>query len=104
MSIFDATRLLVFFATPHRAGESGTVGDIAAKIFSTALGTVANGLFDTLRLNSDKVTHKFDQVPHLFQSCAVINLIEEKEGHGTDIVCLFENSSEGSLLKLLDGR
>lgn len=76
--IFEATRLLVFFATPHRGGEYASVGDIAAGIFNNLITPLKrrNDLLDALKKNSDQATTRFDQSRHLYDKLLVISFFE----------------------------
>ncbi|KAL2126598.1 hypothetical protein VTI74DRAFT_563 [Chaetomium olivicolor] len=75
-SIFEATCLLVFFATPHRGGKYATVGDVAAKIFTKALGVDANDLLNALKRNSNEATKRFEQARYLFERTLVVSFFE----------------------------
>ncbi|KAL7910136.1 hypothetical protein GGI35DRAFT_469048 [Trichoderma velutinum] len=69
-SIVKSTRLLVFFATPHLGGNYSGIGDIAAKIVRTGLGTPSNDLLDGLKAGSRDIVEK---------ESAVLNLSEDRE-------------------------
>ncbi|PNP48570.1 hypothetical protein THARTR1_10309 [Trichoderma harzianum] len=75
-SIVKATRLLVFFATPHLGGNYSGIGDIAAKIVRTGLGTPSNDLLDGLKAGSRDVIRRFEQARHLPANCLVISFYE----------------------------
>ncbi|CZR68348.1 uncharacterized protein PAC_18247 [Phialocephala subalpina] len=64
-SIVEATRLLVFFATPHQGGSYATVGDIAATIVRAGLRRPSNDLINSLKQDSDEATRRFEQSRHL---------------------------------------
>lgn len=75
-SIFEATRLLVFFATPHQGGNYAGFGDIVAKIVRLGLRKPPNDLIKALKENSDEATRRFEQSRHLFERCLVVNFFE----------------------------
>ncbi|PKK47162.1 hypothetical protein CI102_10183, partial [Trichoderma harzianum] len=75
-SIVKSTRLLVFFATPHLGGNYSGIGDIAAKIVRTGLGTPSNDLLDGLKAGSRDVIRRFEQARHLPANCLVISFYE----------------------------
>ncbi|KAI0531595.1 hypothetical protein GGR58DRAFT_224999 [Xylaria digitata] len=76
--IFDATRLLVFFATPHQGGGLATVGDIAVKIARAVAWKPDNRLVDALKRGSNEATDRFRQARHVFERCLVVNFFEGK--------------------------
>ena len=90
-SIFEATYLLVFFATPHRGGNYASVGDVAAKLFTKALRTGPNDLTNALERNSNEATKRFEQARHLFERTLVISFFEGRRYHKADIVRLFND-------------
>jgi triacylglycerol esterase/lipase EstA (alpha/beta hydrolase family) len=51
-SIHDATRGVIFFATPHRGGHGATLGDHMAKICRALSGDVRNNILEALRKDS----------------------------------------------------
>lgn len=51
-SIHDATRGVVFFATPHRGGHLATLGDRMANICRVVSGDVRNNIMEALRADS----------------------------------------------------
>ncbi|EXM12764.1 hypothetical protein FOTG_18754 [Fusarium oxysporum f. sp. vasinfectum 25433] len=75
-SIVEATRLLVFFATPHQGGNYASLGDIVAKIVRTGMSKPRNDLLDALKENSDKATQRFEQARHLPERCLVVSFYE----------------------------
>lgn len=75
-SIVEATRLLVFFATPHQGGNYASVGDIVAKIVRTSMSKPRNDLLDALKENSDQATQRFEQARHLPEKCLVVSFFE----------------------------
>ncbi|RYP05013.1 hypothetical protein DL764_004088 [Monosporascus ibericus] len=90
--IVEATRLLVFFATPHRGGKYANIGDIAAKIVRASLQKPSNKLLDALKKQSDSATKRFEQSRHLYERCLIVNFFEGqpygKLGIGKSEVCL----------------
>lgn len=87
-SIFESTRLLIFFATPHRGGKHATVGDIAAKILTSIFGISANDLVSALKSNSDEVTRRITESRHIFEGQQQIVSFFESEPYGkAGIVC-----------------
>ena len=92
-SIVESTRLLVFFATPHRGGNHATIGDIAAKI--TRLGTFNNNLLDGLKRSSNEAARRFEQARHLFETCLAISFFESWSYGPVGIVCLQDLSPHG---------
>ncbi|KAJ4857261.1 tetratricopeptide repeat domain-containing protein [Trichoderma breve] len=99
-SIVKATRLLVFFATPHLGGNYSGIGDIAAKIVRTGLGTPSNDLLDGLKAGSRDVIRRFEQARHLPANCLVISFYET-ENYGR-IGLIVEK--ESAVLNLSDDR
>ncbi|KAH6881069.1 hypothetical protein B0T10DRAFT_551364 [Thelonectria olida] len=75
-SIVEATRLLVFFATPHQGGNYASVGDVAAKIVSAGLLKPSNDLLDALKQHSNEATRRFEQSRHLYERCLVVSFFE----------------------------
>ncbi|KAH7233835.1 uncharacterized protein BKA55DRAFT_598050 [Fusarium redolens] len=75
-SIVEATRLLVFFATPHQGGNYASLGDIVAKIVRTGMSKPRNDLLDALKENSDQATQRFEQARHLPEKCLVVSFYE----------------------------
>lgn len=51
-SIHNATKGVVFFATPHRGGHLATLGDRLAKICRVVSGDVRNNIMEALRTDS----------------------------------------------------
>ncbi|KAI1470948.1 uncharacterized protein F4812DRAFT_419582 [Daldinia caldariorum] len=75
--ILQATRLLVFFATPHRGGNYANIGDIVAKIVRFGSGNRRdNKLLDELQKNSDSANKRFVQSRHIYERCLVVNFFE----------------------------
>ncbi|KAI1211995.1 TPR-like protein [Annulohypoxylon truncatum] len=74
--IIEATRLLVFFATPHRGGNYAGIGEVVAKIFRVGSRKPNNKLLDALKKNSDDATKRFEQSRHLYEHCLVVNFFE----------------------------
>ncbi|KAK4141539.1 WD40-repeat-containing domain protein [Dichotomopilus funicola] len=85
-SIFEATCLLVFFATPHRGGNYASVGHVAAKLFTKALRTGPNDLTNALERNSNEATKRFEQARHIFERTLVVNFYEGRRYHKTDVI------------------
>ncbi|ENH71185.1 Nephrocystin-3 [Fusarium oxysporum f. sp. cubense race 1] len=75
-SIVEATRLLVFFATPHQGGNYASLGDIVAKIVRTGMSKPRNDLLDALKENSDQAMQRFEQARHLPEKCLVVSFYE----------------------------
>jgi hypothetical protein len=75
-SIVEATRLLVFFATPHQGGNYASVGDIVAKIVRMSTWEPRNDLLDALKENSDQAAQRFEQARHLTEKCLVVSFFE----------------------------
>ncbi|KAG7402509.1 Protein SERAC1 [Fusarium oxysporum f. sp. rapae] len=75
-SIVEATRLLVFFATPHQGGNYASLGDIVAKIVRTGMSRPRNDLLVALKKNSDLATQRFEQARHLPERCLVVSFYE----------------------------
>ncbi|KAH7459835.1 hypothetical protein FOMA001_g19874 [Fusarium oxysporum f. sp. matthiolae] len=75
-SIVEATRLLVFFATPHQGGNYASLGDIVAKIVRTGMSKPRNDLLDALKENSDQAMQRFEQGRHLPEKCLVVSFYE----------------------------
>jgi hypothetical protein len=75
-SIVEATRLLVFFATPHQGGNYASVGDIMAKIVRTGISKPRNDLLDALKENSGQATKRFQQARHLPEKCLIVSFFE----------------------------
>ncbi|RYP18627.1 hypothetical protein DL765_003834 [Monosporascus sp. GIB2] len=74
--IVEATKLLVFFATPHRGGKYASLGDIAARIVRAGLRKPSNKLLDALKKKSDSATKRFEQSRHLYERCLIVNFFE----------------------------
>ncbi|RKK30690.1 hypothetical protein BFJ66_g16191 [Fusarium oxysporum f. sp. cepae] len=75
-SIVEATRLLVFFATPHQGGNYASLGDIVAKIVRTGMSKPRNDLLDALKESSDQALQRFEQARHLPERCLVVSFYE----------------------------
>ncbi|KAH0593445.1 hypothetical protein MHUMG1_08902 [Metarhizium humberi] len=78
-SIAEATRLLVFFATPHQGGNYATVGDIVAKIVRKSMAKPSNDLLEALKQNSNEAIKRFEQSRHLYEKCLVVSFFERDE-------------------------
>ncbi|KAI1397445.1 TPR-like protein [Hypoxylon fuscum] len=74
--IVEATKLLVFFATPHRGGNYAGIGDVVARVVRFSLWNPSNKLLDDLKKNSDSATKRFEQSRHLYERCHVVNFFE----------------------------
>ncbi|KAK4164656.1 putative kinesin light chain, partial [Cladorrhinum sp. PSN259] len=85
-SIFEATCLLAFFATPHQGGNYASVGHVAAKIARTVLIAPSNDLLSALKKSSDEATRRFEQARHLSEKCLVISFFEGKPHGKTGII------------------
>ncbi|UKZ79117.1 hypothetical protein TrVFT333_006867, partial [Trichoderma virens FT-333] len=77
-SLFEATRLVVFFATPHQGGNYANVGDVVAKIASITLREPSNDLIDALKRDSIEATKRFEQARHVFERCLAISFSESR--------------------------
>lgn len=86
-SIVEATRLLVFFATPHQGGNYASLGDIVAKIVRTGVSKPKNDLLDALKENSDQATQRFEQARHLPERCLVVSFYEGDSYGKMGLVC-----------------
>lgn len=75
-AIAEATKLLVFFATPHRGGNYASFGDIVASIVRAGTQKRNNGLLDALKKDSDAATIRFAQSRHIYERCNVVNFYE----------------------------
>lgn len=75
-SIVESTRLLTFFATPHRGGNYASVGSVAAKIVRASLQKPNNDLLNALKQSCDDTTRRFEQSRHLYEKCLVISFFE----------------------------
>lgn len=75
-SIVEATRLLVFFATPHQGGQYASVGDVAATLVRTLLRKPRNDLLEALKHQSDEAARRFEQSRHLLEECLVVSFFE----------------------------
>jgi hypothetical protein len=85
--IFGATRLLTFFATPHRGSKLADMGSIVAKI-ATMSHTLKNDLFNVLKKDSKDATQIFKDSRHILDKCLVINFFETVPYGKLGIVCL----------------
>ncbi|KAI1089379.1 P-loop containing nucleoside triphosphate hydrolase protein [Rostrohypoxylon terebratum] len=81
-AIPEATKLMVFFATPHRGGNYANIGEVVAKIVRASTQTPNDGLFDALKKESDTATIRFEQSRHVFGRCNAVNFVEG-ESYGT---------------------
>jgi hypothetical protein len=92
--IFKATCLLVFSATPHWGGKYASVGEVAARICTTALGMPNNDLLNALKRRSNEATKRFEQGRHIFDKYLVVSFSEGASCYKIGIACLFENPRE----------
>ncbi|KAI1770819.1 TPR-like protein [Hypoxylon cercidicola] len=76
--IVEATKLLIFFATPHRGGNYAGIGDAIAGIVRVGLWKPNNKLLDELKKSSNSATKRFDQSKHLYDRFHVVNFYEGK--------------------------
>ncbi|KAK0747323.1 WD40-repeat-containing domain protein [Apiosordaria backusii] len=74
--IVEASRLLVFFATPHQGGNYASVGDVVARIVKAGQSRPGNDLLDALKKHSDDATRRFEQSRHLFDSSLAVSFFE----------------------------
>lgn len=86
-SIRDSTKLLVFFATPHRGGNHANVGDVVAKIVRAGSRRPENDLIDALKENSAVANKRFEQARHLAENCHFISFYETEPYGKAGIVC-----------------
>ncbi|KID66231.1 uncharacterized protein G6M90_00g068540 [Metarhizium brunneum] len=77
--IVEATRLLVFFATPQQGGNYATVGDIVAKIVRKSMVKPSNDLLEALKKTSNEATKRSEQSRHVYEKCLVVNFFEGYE-------------------------
>ncbi|KAI1384079.1 NACHT domain-containing protein [Hypoxylon trugodes] len=75
-SVFEATCLLVFFATPHQGGNHTGIGEIVANIVRISQGNIKNDLLNALKQNSPEAIRRFEQARHLPDKCYVVNFFE----------------------------
>ncbi|KAI2626845.1 TPR-like protein [Xylaria nigripes] len=75
-AIAKATRLLVFFATPHRGGNYANTSDVVAKIARVGLLKPDNKLLDELKKNSHVATKRLEQSRHIYEQRLVVNFFE----------------------------
>ncbi|XDG07755.1 hypothetical protein ABKA04_007370 [Annulohypoxylon sp. FPYF3050] len=75
-TIAEATKLLIFFATPHRGGNYANIGDVVASIVRTSIRRPNNGLLDALKKDSDTATMRFEQSRHIYERCNIVNFFE----------------------------
>ncbi|KAI1807579.1 TPR-like protein [Daldinia bambusicola] len=75
--ILQATRLLVFFSTPHRGGNYANIGRFFARLVRFGSGNRHdNRLLDELRKNSHSANKRFAQSRHIYERCLVVNFFE----------------------------
>ncbi|KAI0897443.1 TPR-like protein [Annulohypoxylon nitens] len=74
-AISEATKLLVFFATPHRGGNHVNIGEVVANIVRASTRKPNNGLLDALK-DSDTATMRFENSRHIYERCNVVNFVE----------------------------
>lgn len=86
-SIRDSTRLLVFFATPHRGGKHASVGDVVAKIVRAGLRRPKNDLVDALKEDSEAANKRFEQARHLPANCLIVSFYETEPYGKAGMVC-----------------
>jgi hypothetical protein len=84
--IVDATRLLVFFATPHQGGNYASFGDIVAKVVRASTRNPSNDLLNNLKRDSDMSHDRFRQFRHQQDKYLVVSFSEGKSYHGLGIV------------------
>ncbi|KAH8894406.1 hypothetical protein GQ53DRAFT_643154, partial [Thozetella sp. PMI_491] len=75
-SIVEATRLVVFFATPHQGGNHVSVGAIVAELARVAFRNPPNDLLEALKKNSDAATKRFEQSRNLPDKFFIVNFFE----------------------------
>jgi len=86
--IVKSTRLLVFFATPHRGGNHANVGEIAANIARLFSASPSNDLLRALRKNSNETTTRFEQSRNIFANCGAVNFFETRPYHRVGVVSI----------------
>ena len=75
-SIADATRLLVFFATPHRGGNFAGVGELVATLARAFLRTPRNDFLDALKKGSEAATAAFERSRYLHERYLFVSFFE----------------------------
>lgn len=99
--ISDSTRLLVFFATPHRGGNHAIVGDVVARIGRVVLSRPENDLVDALKKDSEAANKRFELAQHLPANCLIVSFYETLPYGKAGIVCISvlgcSLSAQGSL-------
>ncbi|KAK5991124.1 Nephrocystin-3-like protein [Cladobotryum mycophilum] len=99
-SIVKSTRLLVFFATPHRGGNYSGIGDVAAKMVRAGLRTPSNDLLDALKASSHDAIRRFEQASHLIERCLVVSFYETTDYGRLGIIV----DKESAILNLPEDR
>ncbi|KAK4988131.1 hypothetical protein LTR50_004153 [Elasticomyces elasticus] len=74
--VLEATKLLVFFGTPHQGGNLTTVGDYAAKIYRSVARNPRNDIVESLRATSEIATKRYEQFRHQLENFRVISCYE----------------------------
>ncbi|KAK4997940.1 GTP-binding protein [Elasticomyces elasticus] len=74
--VLGATKLLVFFGTPHQGGNLTTVGDYAAKIYRSVARDPRNDMVESLRATSEIATKRYEQFRHQLENFRVISCYE----------------------------
>lgn len=77
-SIYDSTKGVAFFATPHNGGNGVTFGDVLVKICRAVTGNVRNDIVEALRKDSNIAGHINRDFTHRAQGLRVLNFVETK--------------------------
>lgn len=85
-SIREATYGIVFFSTPHQAGEPGSLGKIASKIAQATMPDPRNSFLDALENDSLFTNTTFEDFRSQLEECTVISFYETQPLPHIDIV------------------
>jgi tetratricopeptide (TPR) repeat protein len=77
-NIYDSTKGVAFFATPHNGGNGATFGDVLVRICRAVTGNARNDIMEALRRDSNIASHINRDFARRARGLRVLNFIETK--------------------------
>lgn len=77
-SIYDSTKGVAFFATPHNGGNGVSIGDVFVKICRAVTGNARNDIMEALRRDSHIAGHIHRDFARRAQDLRILSFVETK--------------------------